>query len=45
MNNFDLKKFLTENKLTANSRVLNEDLSKRPEKDAQFQTQLRCFLY
>jgi len=37
MNNFDLKKFLTENKLTANSRVLNEDLSKRPEKDAQFQ--------
>ena len=36
-NNFDLKNFLVENKLTINSRVLNEDLSKRPEKDAQFQ--------
>ena len=28
MNNFDLKKFLTENKLTSNSRVLTEALSK-----------------
>mgnify|MGYP000583015972 CR=1 FL=1 len=31
-NNFDLKKFLTENKLTANTRVLKED----QERDHQF---------
>ena len=29
MNNFDLKKFLTENKLTSNSKVLSEALNKK----------------
>ena len=31
MNNFDLKKFLTENKLTANSRALNESAASNLE--------------
>ena len=32
-NNFDLKKFLTENKLTSNSKLLKEDFSPSPNSD------------
>ena len=32
-NNFDLRKFLTENKLTSNSKLLKEDFSPSPNSD------------
>lgn len=35
MNNFDLKQFLTENKLTSNSRILNEAKNREVEFDGQ----------